>query len=200
MKLVYMGTARFSVAPLRSLLDNQFTVSLVVTEPVDYETGEKSPAASFAEENGLPLAVVKDREELAALGDRLRSLSPDAAVVCAFGLILPPELLTIPQFGCFGIHASLLPRWRGIAPIDHTILAGDLQTGITIFAMTEKADCGDIIARMPCTAAGKQRDVLYDELSGIAAGFIVYVLSAIYSVIRLIPQEEALATYAPRIG
>ena len=68
---------------------------------------------------------------------------PDAIVVCGFGLILPEEILRIPQFGCFGVHASLLPRWRGPAPVDWTIRSGDLQSGITIFAMTEKPDAGD---------------------------------------------------------
>ena len=199
MKLVYMGTTRFAAAPLRALLENQFTVSLVVTEPTDFETGEKSSLAPLAEENGLPLLYAQGREALSALSDRIREAEPDAIVVCGFGSILPPEILSIPQFGCFGIHASLLPRWRGPAPVDHAVLAGDLQSGITIFAMTEDPDCGDIIARMPCTAAGKTRDELYEELTGIGAWMIVYVLGALYSVIKLIPQEESLATYAPLI-
>jgi methionyl-tRNA formyltransferase len=137
---------------------------------------------------------LKGAEEQAAFA----ALDVDAAVVAAYGLILPEPILAAPRYGCFNVHASMLPRWRGAAPIQRAILAGDPRTGITIMQMERGLDTGPMLAAVPTAIDRKTAGELTAELAGIGAALMAQVLGNLYRVGR-IPQAEARATYAPKI-
>ena len=144
-KIVYMGTPMFSVGPLKELVNN-YDVELVVTQP-DKEVGRKriltpSKVKEFALEKGIkifqPIKIRNDYKEII-------DIKPDLIVTCAYGQIIPKELIDLPKYGCINIHASLLPEYRGGAPIHHAVMDGKSKTGITIMYMNEKMDEGDIL-------------------------------------------------------
>lgn len=204
MKIVYMGTPEFAVPALRALVQSGETVVLAVTQPDKARNrGKKvqpTPVKAAAEELKIPVVQpekIKNNQEFL---DEIRKLSPDLIVVAAYGKILPPELLEIPRLGCVNIHASLLPRFRGAAPIQHAILEGDTQTGVTLMYMAEGLDTGDMIAKRSTITAGKTAGDLHDELSVLGAELLLETLPALKdgSAPREV-QDEALATYAPMI-
>lgn len=204
MKIVYMGTPEFAVPALRALVQSGETVVLAVTQPDKARNrGKKvqpTPVKAAAEELKIPVVQpekIKNNQEFL---DEIRKLSPDLIVVAAYGKILPPELLEIPRLGCVNIHASLLPRFRGAAPIQHAILEGDTQTGVTLMYMAEGLDTGDMIAKRSTITAGKTAGDLHDELSVLGAELLLETLPALKdgSAPKEV-QDEALATYAPMI-
>ncbi len=202
MKLIFMGTPQFAVPSLLALLEAGHEIAGVVTR-VDKPAGRgrtiTAPAVKIAaRERNLPLFQpkrVRDPEFVAAL----RKREPEAIVVAAYGQILPKEVLTLPPYGCINIHASLLPAYRGAAPINWAIIRGDRETGITIMQMDEGMDTGAIlmqesIAIEPADTAGN----LAEKLSKLGAKMITRVLPLLQSG-RLKPavQEGSKATLAP---
>jgi methionyl-tRNA formyltransferase len=204
LRLVFAGTPEFAAGHLRALLGTRHQLLAVYTQP-DRPAGRgkklhSSPVKHLAQSAGLPLrqpASLRDPAEREALA----ALAPDLVVVVAYGLILPQAVLDIPRFGCLNVHASLLPRWRGAAPIQRAIEAGDRETGITIMQMDAGLDTGDMLATARCTI---ERDTtaasLHDQLAELGATLLVQVLDDLEryrSGSR--PQEDALATYADKI-
>lgn len=202
MRLIFMGTPDFSVPPLRALVGAGHEIAAVYTQPPrPAGRGQKarpSPVARVAEKLGLPIRAPAnfrdsaDREAFAALG-------ADLAVVVAYGLILPPDILAAPALGCLNIHASLLPRWRGAAPIQRAILAGDPETGVSIMGMEAGLDTGPVwlegaIRIGPEDTAGN----LHDRLSQMGADLIVEVIDRL-DTLRPLPQPADGVTYAAKI-
>ena len=201
MRIAFMGTPDFAVPTLEALLAAGHDVAAVYTQPPRPAGRGKglapSPVQRCAEAAGIevrsPISL-KGAAEQAAFA----ALDLDAAVVAAYGLILPEPILTAPRLGCLNVHASLLPRWRGAAPIQRAILAGDRLTGVTIMQMERGLDTGPMLAAVPTAIERKTAGELTAELAGIGAALMVEVLEKYGSVGR-IPQAEARATYAPKL-
>jgi methionyl-tRNA formyltransferase len=197
-----MGSPEFSVPALKALVAAGHEVAVVYAQPPKpAHRGQKEtpcPVHQAALELGLPVRTPKRlrrNEEEAAF---FRSLGLDAAVVAAYGLILPKDILEAPRRGCLNIHASLLPRWRGAAPIQAAILAGDAQTGITIMQMDEGLDTGAMRLReaIPIGPHDTAAD-LHDRLADIGSRLI---LRALEENPAAVPQDDALSTYAPKLS
>ncbi|WP_424933946.1 methionyl-tRNA formyltransferase [Amaricoccus macauensis] len=202
MRLIFMGTPDFSVSALDALREAGHEIACVYTQPPrPAGRGKKprpSPVQARAEALGLPVrhpVSLKSAEEQAAF----RALGAEAAVVVAYGLILPQAVLDATARGCFNIHASLLPRWRGAAPIQRAIMAGDAETGVCIMQMEAGLDTGPVLLREaveigPADTAG----TLHDRLSELGARLIV---DAIAQIDQLAPQvqPETGVTYAEKI-
>ena len=204
MRLIFMGTPDFAVPPLRALLDAGHEIASVYTQPPRAAgrgmNARKSPAQAAAEEAGL---VVLHPESLRseAEAERFASFRADAAIVVAYGLLLPKPVLAASKHGCFNLHASLLPRWRGAAPMQRAIMAGDSETGIAVMRMNEGLDTGDICMerRLPLTAE-TTAGALHDQLARLGAGLMVEALQALEAgTLHCKPQAEAGATYADKI-
>lgn len=202
MRIAFMGSPDFAVPALRALHTAGHTIAAVYCQPARPAGRGQSvrpcPVHSAAEAMGLPVRTParlrSDPEAHAAF----QALDLDAAVVAAYGLILPPAMLQAPRLGCINIHASLLPRWRGAAPIQAAILAGDAQTGITIMQMDAGLDTGAMLLResVPITPDTTTAQ-LHDQLAALGARMIV---SALDSRPNPVPQPEAGATYAPKLS
>ncbi|NDU99431.1 methionyl-tRNA formyltransferase [Pseudoroseicyclus tamaricis] len=202
MRLIFMGTPDFSVPPLRALVAAGHEIACVYTQPPrPAGRGKKprpSPVQEAAEKLGLPvrhpasLKGAEEQEEFAALG-------AEVAVVVAYGLILPQPVLDAPVQGCLNIHASLLPRWRGAAPIHRAIMAGDAETGICIMAMEAGLDTGPVLLRR-ATPIGPEETTgeLHDRLSALGAEAAVKALARLPELVPE-PQPEEGVTYAAKI-
>ena len=201
LNLVFMGTPDFALSALKELHQKHHLLAVYTRPPKPAGRGkkeQKTPVHLFAEENHIPVftpKTLRDKTEQ----EQLKSLKPDMIIVAAYGLILPKEVLCIPPLGCINIHASLLPRWRGAAPIQHAIMAGDTQTGITIMKMDEGMDTGDILLQqttpiLSITTSGE----LHQTLSEIGA-FMIQTYLQDYSNIPSTPQPHDGITYAPKI-
>ena len=198
-----MGTPDFAVPALQALHDAGHEVAVVVTRPdAKSNRGNKihfSPVKEKALELGIPvLQPVKLRGNEEIL-EELSRIAPDVIIVAAYGRILPKEILDLPKQGCLNIHGSLLPRFRGAAPIQAAILAGDEVTGITIMQMEEGLDTGDMLLKGSTEAAGKTCGQLHEELAEMGGALITEALERLD---ELVPekQDDALATYAPMIS
>ena len=196
-----MGTPDFAVPTLDALLEAGHEVVAVYTQPPRPAGRGKallpSPVQKRAEAAGLEVrspVSLKGAEEQTAFA----ALDLEAAVVAAYGLILPEPILYAPEFGCINVHASLLPRWRGAAPIQRAILAGDTRTGVTIMQMEKGLDTGPMLAVLPTEIDRKTAGELTEELAALGARLMVQVLDRIHQVGR-VPQNDARATYAPKI-
>ena len=204
LRLAFMGTPDFAVPALAELLEAGHDVAAVYTQPPrPAGRGHKlqpSPVEAFARARGLDVrspTSFKSEAERAAFAD----LHVDAAVVAAYGLILPEAVLSAPEFGCFNIHASLLPRWRGAAPIQRAILAGDTETGVTIMQMEKGLDTGPmlLVERVPITAS-TTGGALHDKLSEIGAALMVRALGALErGTLTATPQPADGVTYAAKL-
>jgi len=202
-----MGSPDFAVPALQALVDHSpeiippYKIVGVVTQP-DRPSGRgrsllPPPVKSAALELGLPLMQPEKLRAPAAM-QVLVSWSPDLIIVSAFGQILRPEVLDLPKFGCLNIHGSLLPRWRGAAPIQAAILAGDHETGITIMKMDPGIDTGPVIShRSIPIAPGETAGTLFTRLAPLGAQLLIETLPAYLSnELRPLPQPETGATYA----
>lgn len=214
LRVVFAGTPEFAAAALAAIHQAGFTVPLVLTQP-DRPAGrgmklQASPVKRYATEHGLAVAQPpslrrngKFPAEAAAGIDLLRATPHDVMVVAAYGLLLPQEVLDIAPHGCINIHASLLPRWRGAAPIHRAIEAGDAETGITLMQMDAGLDTGAMIreARTPIAPADTTA-TLHDRLAQTGAQLIVDALADLERDGRLptTPQPAEGATYAEKIG
>jgi methionyl-tRNA formyltransferase len=203
-RIAYMGTPDFSVAALAALIEAGHEVACVYSQPPrPAGRGKKdrpSPVHEFAAERGIEVRhpeTLRDEAEQAAFA----ALDLDLAVVAAYGLILPKAILEAPRHGCLNIHASLLPRWRGAAPIQRAILAGDRISGVTIMRMDEGLDTGPMLLREsvtigPKTNAGR----LHDDLAAMGARMIVEALAKLEAgKLEETPQPEEGVTYAAKI-
>lgn len=205
LKIIFAGTPHFAAAALEALLAQQLNVVAVLTQP-DRPSGRgmqltPSPVKQLTLQHGLPVLqprTLKDAEtqrELAAYG-------ADVMVVAAYGLILPEAVLQIPLHGCLNIHASLLPRWRGAAPIQRAILAGDSETGITVMQMDVGLDTGDMLLKKTCPiAVDDNASTLHDKLATLGATAIVEALHLLQqNKLAPVQQDNALATYAAKLS
>jgi methionyl-tRNA formyltransferase len=204
LRLVFMGTPEFAVPTLDAIARAGHKVAAVYTRP-PRPAGrgmavQASPVAHQAERFGVPVFTPKTLRDIGAV-EGLRAHHAEAAVVVAFGMILPKPVLDLFPLGCFNLHASLLPRWRGAAPIQRAIMAGDRETGVAVMKMEEGLDTGAVamterIAIAPDATAGD----LHDELAPLGAGLMVRALAALERrELRLTPQAEAGVTYAAKI-
>ena len=202
MKIVFMGTPDFSLQPLKSLVEAGHDVSLVLTrEDKKRNRGELSPTPvkELAQELNIPvLTPSKMKDE--SLIERLKSENADFFVVVAYGKILPKEILDIPKFGCINIHASLLPEYRGAAPIQWSIIDGKKKTGITTMLMDEGLDTGDILKQYELPIADDETGgSLFDKLA-ILGGEAIADTIANFDSITPTPQGEATTEYAKMIS
>ena len=202
MNIVFMGTPDFSVQVLDALIEDGHTIVAVYTQPprpAGRGKGERpSPVQVRAEDQGIPVRAptnFKQEEDRAAFA----ALQADVAVVVAYGLILSPPLLAAPRLGCLNIHASLLPRWRGAAPIQRAIMAGDSETGVCIMQMEPGLDTGPVLHRLttpiePTDTAAS----LHDRLAALGAEGIVEVLRG-HDRFPAVAQSDEGVTYAAKI-
>ncbi|MGE4430172.1 MAG: methionyl-tRNA formyltransferase [Sphingobium sp.] len=201
MKIIYMGTPDFAVPALDALIEAGHEIIAVYSQPPrPAGRGKKlhpTPVHARAEELGLtvrtPLSL-KGEEEQAAFA----ALDADIAVVAAYGLILPQAVLDAPRHGCLNIHASLLPRWRGAAPVQRAILAGDAETGVTIMGMEAGLDTGPMLAEARTAIAAKTAGALTGELAQAGAGLMVEALADL-AAFPPVPQPQEGVTYAAKI-
>ena len=202
MRLAFMGTPAFSVPALKARIDAGHEIICVYTKaPKPVGRGHKvQPSAvhEMAISLGLPVRTPKtfrDPEEQ----EFFRTLNLDACVVVSYGLILPQPILDAPNHGCFNIHASLLPRWRGAAPIHRALLAGDTETGVTIMQMDAGLDTGDMLYKVTTPITPHKTTVsLFDELSHLGSTAMVHVLNHL-ETLPPTPQPTEGVTYADRI-
>ncbi|WP_147695244.1 methionyl-tRNA formyltransferase [Vogesella mureinivorans] len=202
MKLIFAGTPVFAAQALQALIDAGHEIPLVLTQP-DRPAGrgmklKPSPVKELSLQHGLrveqPLTL-KTPEAQALVAD----VSAEVMVVAAYGLLLPKAVLDMPARGCLNIHASLLPRWRGAAPIQRAILAGDAETGITIMQMDVGLDTGDMLSVHPLPiAADDSAASLHDKLAALGAEAIVSTLAAL-GACPAVKQPEAGVTYAAKL-
>lgn len=204
MRIVFMGTPDFAVASLRALLDARWPVWRVVTQP-DRPRGRgrrlrPSPVKACAREAGLGVWQ-PERVSDPAFITRLREAAPEVIVVVAYGQILPPAVLDIPPLGCINVHASLLPRYRGAAPIHRAVMAGETRTGVTTMYMDEGMDTGDIILKAEVPI--RRQDTvgrLHDRLADAGAALLVRTLDLVRrGQAPREPQDPQRATYAPML-
>lgn len=202
LRVAFMGTPEFSVPALAALIDAGHEVVCVYSQPPrPAGRGHKErPSAVHAAalERNIPVRTPVSLKNAEAQG-AFAALGLDIAVVVAYGLILPKAILEAPRLGCLNIHASLLPRWRGAAPIQRAILAGDAETGVTIMQMDEGLDTGAMLLtrKLPITA-GTNAGALHDALSALGAAMIVDALDGI-ETLKPIPQPAEGVTYAAKI-
>ncbi|PTR08799.1 MULTISPECIES: methionyl-tRNA formyltransferase [unclassified Novosphingobium] len=201
MRVVFMGTPEFAVPTLDALVAAGHDVVAVYSQPPrPAGRGKKlqpSPVHLAAERHGLPVLTpvsLKGADEQAAFAAH----GADVAVVAAYGLILPAAILAAPVKGCLNVHGSLLPRWRGAAPVQRAILAGDVHTGITIMQMERGLDTGPMLATVATPVAGKTAGELTAELATLGADLMVRVLADLASFTPEV-QPEAGVTYAAKI-
>lgn len=203
MRVVFMGTPKLA-ADILVEIAQQHEVVCVYTRP-DAVRGrgaklEPSSVKAAAERLGIPVRTatsLRDAEEQAHLAE----LAPDAICVAAYGCILPREVLEIPRYGCLNVHASLLPRWRGAAPIERAILAGDEQTGVCIMRMEEGLDTGPYCVRRATEVEGKSAAELTDELANLGARALLTGLSVVeQGGAEWTFQDDAAATYAEKLA
>ena len=204
LKVVFMGTPTFSIKPLQELISSRHSVEAVYTQP-PRKSGRgmkknNSPIHNLALENNITVLTPLNFNEKNII-DTLEELSPDIIVVSAYGIILPKEVLKIPQFGCLNIHASILPRWRGAAPIQRSMMAGDKQTGISFMLMDEGLDTGSVLNNFEIPINYKYNaKFLHDELSRKAASELINTMDEYVngSIVKT-PQENIGITYASKI-
>ncbi len=205
MRIVYAGAPEFAVAPLKALHQAGYDIVAVYTQP-DRPAGRgrearATPVKQAAQALGIP---VMQPQKLSSVEDQqaLAELQPDLMVVTAYGLLLPKAVLDIPRLGCINIHASLLPRWRGAAPIQRAILAGDKTTGVTIMQMDEGLDTGDMLLRSECEIRDDDTgSSLHDRLMQIGADALLECLPDVLAGnIQPQKQDEAQACYAHKLS
>lgn len=211
--MAFAGTPEFAARALRAIVDAGYTVPLVLTQP-DRPAGrgmklQSSAVKLVAQAAGLPLIQPaglrldgKFADESQAAHAALRAAAPDVMVVAAYGLILPESVLALPRLGCVNIHASLLPRWRGAAPIQRAIEAGDRETGITLMQMDAGLDTGDILLAQSLPIADDDTAAtLHDRLAALGAALIVQGLDALeHGALQPRPQPEFGVSYAAKIA
>ncbi|MEE8379222.1 MAG: methionyl-tRNA formyltransferase [Gammaproteobacteria bacterium] len=204
LKILFAGTPDFAAVALKALLDSGHDIVAVYTQP-DRPAGRgrkltASPVKMLAEANGLTVVQPTSLKD-ADVQQELANWQADLMVVVAYGLILPDAVLRAPGLGCINIHASLLPKWRGAAPIQRAILAGDGQTGITIMQMDSGLDTGDMLLKVTCPInPGDTAETLHDNLAEIGAQALLELLPKLSAgTLQPEPQDETQASYAKKL-
>ena len=203
-RVIFAGTPDFALASLRALVESGRMPVAVLTQP-DRPAGRgkkltAGPVKQYAEAQGIPVLQPVSLRDEAAVAE-LKALQPDVLIVAAYGLILPQNVLDVPTHGCLNVHASILPRWRGAAPIQAAILAGDDTTGISLMSMTAGLDCGPVY-KVETTRIGatETAEELHDRLALLGGRALVEHLDDILAGhVAAVEQDESLATYAPKI-
>nr|WP_253283207.1 methionyl-tRNA formyltransferase [Cedecea davisae] len=205
MRIIFAGTPDFAARHLDALLSSQHQVVGVFTQP-DRPAGRgkklmPSPVKVLAEEKGIPVfqpATLRKAENQQLVAD----LNADVMVVVAYGLILPLAVLEMPRLGCVNVHGSLLPRWRGAAPIQRSLWAGDAETGVTIMQMDVGLDTGDMLYKLSCPIEAEDTSgTLYDKLAGLGPEGLLDTLQQLASgTAKPEVQDEALVTYAEKLS
>jgi len=203
LRLVFMGTAEFAVPALNALAASRHPIMAVYTQPARPAgrgmQPRPSPVELAASRLGLPVRAPASLRDPAAQA-AFAALEPDLCVVAAYGLILPEAILDAPRLGCINLHASVLPRWRGAAPIQRALLAGDAETGITIFQMEPSLDTGPILAIERVPAASTTAGELHHRLAELAARMLPPVIEELArGRARAVPQPAEGVTYAAKI-
>lgn len=203
MRVIFAGTPDFAASALAALIEAGHEILVVLTQP-DRPKGRgmkltPSPVKTLALQHELPVWQPENLKDM-AIQQQLRDLQADVMVVAAYGLLLPAMVLDIPQYGCLNIHASLLPRWRGAAPIQRAIEAGDAESGVCIMQMDVGLDTGDVLLSRstPITEVTTAAQ-LHDDLAVIGAQAIVEALAELPEL-TAIPQPEAGVTYAQKLS
>ncbi|MDX8378906.1 MAG: methionyl-tRNA formyltransferase [Gallionella sp.] len=203
MKIIFAGTPHFAASALQALLEEHQIVA-VLTQP-DRPSGRgmrltSSPVKLLAVQHGL-LVLQPETLRTASVQQEIASLEADVMVVAAYGLILPKAVLALPQYGCLNIHASLLPRWRGAAPIQRAILAGDSETGITIMQMDEGLDTGEMLLRLACPISlSDNAESLHDKLAAMGVYGIQKIICSLEGPgLTPVKQDNSAATYAAKL-
>lgn len=203
LRVIFAGTPDFAAEALEALIGTSHEIVAVYTQP-DRPAGrgrklKPGPVKTLALEHQLPVlqpASLRAAETI----EELRAFDADVMVVAAYGLLLTPDVLQIPRYGCLNIHASLLPRWRGAAPIQRAILAGDRQSGITIMQMDAGLDTGAMLLKKSCPITQEDTSAsLHDRLAALGAQAIVEALNQL-SDLKALPQDESRATYASKLS
>ncbi|MDH3760720.1 MAG: methionyl-tRNA formyltransferase [Gammaproteobacteria bacterium] len=204
LKIIYAGTPEFALPALQALLQSRHQVVAVYTQP-DRPAGrgrklQASPVKACALEHAVPVFQPENFKSATDL-DCLAGLQADLMIVAAYGLLLPPAVLTAPRLGCVNIHASLLPRWRGASPIQQAILAGDTHSGVTLMKMEQGLDSGDMIASRDIEIDARwSAGDLHDRLAPLGAEILMSNIDVIEDKLQNArPQDEAQVTYAPRL-
>lgn len=205
MKIIYMGTPDFAVPALEALAAAGHEIGYVVTQPDAVRDRGKKVKMTPVKEKALELGIevlqperVKGDDEFFAT---ISAYEPDLIAVAAYGQILPKNVLDLPKLGCVNIHGSLLPRWRGAAPIQRSIQAGDEETGITIMYMEEGLDTGAMLSKRSTPIADKNGEQLHDELSVMGAELLVETLPKLEAgEITPEEQDDSLSTYAKMLS
>jgi methionyl-tRNA formyltransferase len=204
MNIVFMGTPDFAVPVLKVLVDQQYDVKAVVTQP-DRPKGRKKqltppPIKVCAEGYGIPVLQPEKVREQDAI-EAILAYQPDLIVTCAYGQILPTALLEAPKFGCINVHASLLPEYRGGAPIHKAIIDGKTETGITIMYMVKALDAGDMLTQVRVPIGSDDNvGTMHDSLSEAGAALLAETLPKLLKgELTPIPQNESKVTFAPTI-
>lgn len=205
MRIVFMGTPEFAVPSLKALVGAGHEICGVFTQPDKPKNRgmklQATPVKEYAMSIGLPVfqpAKVRDGEALGIL----QALNPDLIAVAAYGKILPVDILALPRLGCVNVHSSLLPKYRGAAPINWAILNGEDETGVTIMYMAEGMDTGDILTQAK-TPIGLNENAaqLFVRLADIGAGLLVETVAALEAgKVSPVPQDSARASYAPMLS
>ncbi len=205
MKIIFAGTPEFAVPALKSLIDAGHQVTMVLTQP-DRPSGrgmklKASPVKQLAVAHNIAVFQPEKLKDLTVQA-HIAEEKADVMIVAAYGLIIPTSVLNMPRYGCYNIHASLLPRWRGAAPIQRAILAGDQETGVTIMEVVPALDAGDMVSCgvLPIS----ERDTgqsLHDGLSTLGAKLMVDAMRKLEQdgVLLAKPQDESLVTYAHKL-
>lgn len=204
MRIVFAGTPEFAVPTLQALLDAGHDVCAVYTQP-DRPAGRgrkltASPVKQLAQTHNIPVYQPENFKNLESIAE-LTALQADLMVVIAYGLILPQAVIDAPKLACINVHGSLLPRWRGAAPIHRALMAGDDKTGVTIMKVVKKLDAGDMLYKVECPiSATDTSSSLHDKLAEMGAAALVEVVSQYQQgTVQAEPQDETLVTYAHKL-
>jgi methionyl-tRNA formyltransferase len=205
LRIVFFGTPRFAVPTLAGLLASHHPVVAVVTQP-DRPRGRgqrvvEGPVKALARSHSLPV-LQPERLKTPEFVQALVDCAPDLGVVAAYGKILPEEVLDVPRLGLINVHASLLPRWRGAAPVERAVVAGDTQTGVTIMRVVRALDAGGMFASIARPiGADETAEQVEDDLSRLGADLLLQVVDTLASGRAVqTPQDESQVTYAPRLS
>jgi len=204
MVVVFFGTPQFAVPTLRRLVESTHSVAGVITQP-DRPRGRgqkitHAPVKALALERGIPV-YQPDRLKPPEVAETLRGWRADLGVVAAYGRIIPEQLLAIPRFGMINVHASLLPKYRGAAPVHRAVINGESQTGVTIMRVVKELDAGAMLAKVTRPIGPDETsDVVETALADMGAELLVTVVDQLVSgIAREEPQDDTQATYAPRL-
>lgn len=205
LNIIFAGTPDFAAQHLQALLDSEHNVIAVYTQP-DKPAGrgkklQASPVKQLAENHNIPVFQPKSLRNAEAQAE-LQALNADVMVVVAYGLILPEAVLNAPKYGCLNVHGSLLPRWRGAAPIQRSIWAGDAETGVTIMQMDIGLDTGDMLHKVVTSIEPTETSAsLYDKLAKLAPPALIEVLNGLATgAFKPEKQQDDLANYAEKLS